>query len=263
MRGKSKHPVKMSTPVGEDGKKFAESFMTVGDKVRIERDDPRQIRDRYNRYLAYVFVMKNGKWVNYNVECVRAGWSPYFMKYGYSRRFDQEFRQAQDEARAAKRGIWQDGTQHYPDYPERLAWWTARGDFVAEFAKDAAGHDDFIDLTDWDSLDRIENHLGKQVTLLGTIGDIRLGDRGPTRVMLSRQMHSDFPLVFFDKDVFGNTHLDDYKGEFIRARGTVTEYTNKHTGRTNVQIVIDRPSQITLPTIPGIDPPTVGGPATP
>ncbi len=259
-RGTSKHPVKMSTPVGEDGKKFAERFLTVGAKVRIERDDPRQIRDRYNRYLAYVFAFKDGKWVNYNVECVRAGWSPYFMKYGYSRRFDAEFKQAEAEARAAKRGIWQDGTQHYPDYPERIAWWIARGDFVAEFQKDAAGQDDFIDLQDWDSLERIEKYVGKQVTVLGTVSDVRRGDRGPTRVMLARQMHSDFPLVFFDKDVFGTSHLDDYKGEFIRARGTVTEYVNKHTGRSNLQIVIDRPSQITLPTIPGIDPPTVGQP---
>ena len=52
---------------------------------------PGEIRDRYDRYLAYVFAEIDGKWVNYNVECVRAGMSPYFMKYGYSQRFHADF----------------------------------------------------------------------------------------------------------------------------------------------------------------------------
>jgi len=245
-RGTSHHPVKMSTPLGEEAKRFAQQFFTIGGKVRIERDDPRQIRDRYDRYLAYVLVEKDGRWLNYNVEAVRAGMSPYFMKYGWSRRFDAEFKAAEAEARAAHRGIWSADGRHYPDYDERARWWIARADFVAGFQKDAAGHDDFIDLTDWDALDRIEKAKGKPVTLLGTVGNVYMGDRGPTRVMLSRRMGSDFPIIFFDKDLFATSKLGEWKGEFVRISGVVTEYTNKHNGKTQLQIVVDRPSQVAL-----------------
>ena len=65
--------------------------------------------DRYTvgagRYLAYVMVKKDGNWVNYNIECVRHGFSPYFVKYGRSRRFHREFLEAQKLARDAKLGI--------------------------------------------------------------------------------------------------------------------------------------------------------------
>jgi endonuclease YncB( thermonuclease family) len=243
-RGTARHPVKMATPMGEQARTFAQQFFTLGDQVRVERDDPRQVRDRYDRYLAYVFVRKDGAWVNYNVECVRAGMAPYFMKYGWSRRFDAEFKAAEAEARAAHRGIWSDQTQHYPDYDERAAWWIPRADFVAQFERDALGHDDLIDLSDDDALDRIAQHLGQPITVLGTVGEIYAGDRGPTRVMLSRRRGADFPIIFFDQALFAATRLTDWRGEFVRASGVVTAYTNKRNRRTELQIVVDRASQV-------------------
>lgn len=254
-RMKGKHPVKAATPMGDAAKDFAKHFFHDQIRVRIERDDPKEIRDRYDRYLAYVFVQKDGVWVNYNVECVRAGMSPYFMKYGYSRRFHDEFVAAEAEARAARRGIWDPATQHYPDYDERMVWWTARADFIARFQSRADSDPDFIVLTHWDALDRIEEREGKEVAILATVGDIRLGDRGPTKVMLSRKMHSDFPLIFFDKDVFASTQIADWKGEFIVVKGVVTSYVNKHTKRKQLQIVVERPSQLVLSPIPGLEPP--------
>ena len=50
-------------------------------------------RDRYKRLLAYVFVGKR----NLNVEMVRAGWTPYWKKYGKSR-YDVAFKRAEAEA---------------------------------------------------------------------------------------------------------------------------------------------------------------------
>ncbi|HLL25061.1 MAG TPA: thermonuclease family protein, partial [Kofleriaceae bacterium] len=94
-RGKPR-PGRIETPMGELAKKFAKEFFADVTTVRIERDHPGEIRDRFNRYLAYVFAQKNGKWLNYNVEAVRAGMSPYFVKYGYSRRFHDDFVAAQD-----------------------------------------------------------------------------------------------------------------------------------------------------------------------
>ena len=98
-RGDKARPIKAGTPLGMDAKRFAEEFFAGAEVVRLERDHPKDLRGRFNRYLAYVFVQKNGKWSNYNLEAVRAGMSPYFTKYGYSRRFDREFREAEAEAR--------------------------------------------------------------------------------------------------------------------------------------------------------------------
>jgi endonuclease YncB( thermonuclease family) len=255
-RGNSPRPVKFPTPLGEDAKHFADAFFAGGEKVRLERDHPSEIRDRYQRYLAYVFVQKNGTWVNYNVEAVRAGMGPYFAKYGRSRRFHDEFVKAQDEARAAKRGVWASGVMSYPDYDERLAWWTARGDFVAKFREDGEGKANYIDITHWDATKRLTEMLGKEVHVLGTVGDVRVGERGPTRVTLSRQQFSDFPLVFFDRDVFTQTGIAAWKGEFVEVTGIPTEYENRHNKKKQVQIVIDRASQIRLSAVPGLQIPT-------
>ena len=131
---------------------------TASHKVRLERDHPAEIRDRYNRYLAYVFVEKDGKWVNYNVEAVRAGMSPYFPKYGNSRRFHDEFVEGRrTRRRPRKRGIWAPGVQAYPDYAERVAWWTARGSFVDEFRDEGEGKPNYIDITHWDATKQLED----------------------------------------------------------------------------------------------------------
>ena len=251
-RGKSQHPVKAATPLGDLATTWAKEFFRGHTKVRLERDDAREIRDRYDRYLAYVFVEKDGRWLNYNVECIRAGMSPYFTKYGYSRRFHDEMVAAEQEARAARRGIWDPSLPHYPDYDERKAWWDARGDFIARYQPQIDNDPSFIVLTHWDSMRRIEERLGQEVSILATVGEIRLGDRGPTRVSLSRKMFGDFPLIFFDKDVFASTGLMAWKGEFIVVKGVVSAYTNKHTRRKQLQIQVDRPGQIILSPIPGL-----------
>lgn len=253
-RGDSKHPVKAATPMGDAAKDWAKQFFDGASKVRLERDHPKEIRDRFGRYLAYVFALKDGKWVNYNVEAVRAGMSPYFDKYGYSRQYHQEFVDAEREAKANQVGIWDPSTMHYPDYDEREPWWTARAEFIAEFWRQAEGRDDHFTLDAFDAMARLEQAIGKEVVLLGLVGEVRLGDRGPTKVMLSRKMFGDFPIVFFDKDVFASTGIARYRGEFVMIRGVVSVYENKHNKRKQVQIVVDRPGQVTLSSIPGLDP---------
>jgi endonuclease YncB( thermonuclease family) len=250
------HPAKYATPLGDDAWHWAEKFFDGASNVRIERDHPAEIRDAYNRYLAYVFVQKNGTWVNYNVECVRAGMSPYFPKYGQSRRFHKDFVAAQDEARAAKRGIWAPGVMSYPDYDERLAWWNARGAFVAQFRADGEGKDNFIDISHWDATKRLEDLVGKEVTVLGVVGDVRIGEKGPTRVSLSRQQFSGFPLVFFDRDVFVQSGIGKWAGEYVRVTGIPTIYENRFNHKKQVQLVIDRAAQIELSPVPGLQIPT-------
>lgn len=255
MRGTSKRPVKIASPLGEQAKQWGKQFFDGITMVTLERDDATEIRDRYHRYLAYVLVQKDGKTVNYNVEAVRAGMSPYFTKYGNSKRFHAEFLAAEAEARAAQRGIWEPGAMHAVDYDERKAWWDARGNYVDAFARKAATSPDYLAVTRWDLIRELETRIGKPVVLLGTVGEVRLGDRGPSKVMLSRRMNDDFPVVFFDKDVLGQTGVSAWKGEFITVSGVVTEYVNPHTQRRQLQLVVESPRQITLSPVPGLVPP--------
>lgn len=246
-RGSSPRPVKMATPLGEDAKKFAERFFAGVTTVRLERDHPREVRDYYNRYLAYVIVTRAGKEQNYAIECVRAGFAPYFTKYGYSRRFHDQFVAAEAEARAAHRGIWDPSRRHYPDYDERKAWWDARARVIQKFEREAADKDTYLELTNIDVPERLEKLIGKEVVVLGAVGEIRLGDRGPTLVMLSRRRTDDFPIVFFDKDVFASSHIAEHVGEYVRVTGFVSRYEDKARGKVQLEIKIDVPSQIGLP----------------
>lgn len=69
--------------------------------LRFAEPGQRAAGDRYDRVLAYVFVGD----VNANVELVRQGWSPYWTRYGEGR-FPREFRDAEADARAKRRGLW-------------------------------------------------------------------------------------------------------------------------------------------------------------
>ncbi len=249
-KGSSGRPAKAATPLGEDAKKFAKKFFSGVTTVRLERDHPKEIRGRYDRYLAYVFVQKNGQWVNYNVEAVRAGMSPYFSKYGYSRRFHADFVAAEKEAKEKQIGIWKPGCQCYPDYPLRRTWWDARADFILDFERKAAERDDYIVLTNWDAMRRLEENLGQEVTILATVGDLRRGDKGPSTAVLSRRMFNDFPAVFFDPDVFSGSGITRYKGEFVAVTGVVNKYQNKYNNKQVLQILVSLPSQVAGSKLP-------------
>lgn len=247
MRGSAPRPVKMATPAGDDAKRWAQSFFNGVTKVKLERDHPGEIRDYYGRYLAYVFVEKNGEWLNFNLECVRAGWSPYFTKYGRSRRFHAAFVKAQEEARAQKLHIWSDEEQHYPDYAERLSWWNARGDVVMRFEREAEGRPDHVVLTRWDAMAQLEQRLGEEVTVLGSVAELKPRERGPTSVRLARNRKSSFDLVFFDRDVLLATQLTRARGEFVQVRGVVTRYENKERGISQLQMEVALPGQVLVP----------------
>lgn len=249
-RGNALRPQKAGTPMGEEATQFAKAFFENEEIVRLERDDRKEILGRYGRLLAYAFVQKDGRWTSYNVECVRAGMSPYFTKYGYSHRFHNQLTHAEAEARQAKRGIWNPEAQGYGDYDERKAWWDARADFIRAFQHEASRRDDYIQLTHWDALDQLEKRLGQEVTILSTVERIR-HFRGMVRVSLARQQGSYFPLIFFDKDVFRMSEIDRYKGEPVTVRGTVERYEK---GAYNtLQILVNAPTQVSLPSLPGPD----------
>jgi len=246
-RGNAARPQKPGTPMGEEATEFAKAFFKGAEVVRLERDDPKEIRGYFGRLLAYAFVKKDGRWTSYNVECVRAGMSPYFTKYGYSHRFHNQFMHAEAEARRAKRGIWNPDTQGYGDYDERKAWWNARADFIRAFEHEANRRDDYIQLTHWDAPAELEGKLGQEVTILSTVERIQ-HFKGLVRVSLARQRGSAFPVIFFDEDIFRQSGIARYGREPVTVRGPVERY-EKGTYRT-LQVVVKEPTQVLLSKLP-------------
>ena len=246
-RGDAARPKNAGTPMGEEAAKFAEAFFEGAEVVRLERDEPKEILGNFGRLLAYAFVKKNGRWTSYNVECVRAGMSPYFTKYGYSRRFHNQLAHAEAEAREAKRGIWNPRAQGYGDYDERKAWWDARADFIRAFDHEASRRDDFILLAQWDAQDRLERSLGKEVTVCATVDRIK-HFQGLVRVSLQMPGEKSFPVIFFDRGVFRETGIERYEREPVTVRGTVERY-EKGKYRT-LQLVVSEPAQVMLPSLP-------------
>ena len=246
-RGDAPRPQKAGTPMGEEATEFAKAFFKGAEVVRLERDDPKEIRGHFGRILAYAFVKKDGRWTSYNVECVRAGMSPYFTKYGYSHRFHNQLTHAEAEARKAKRGIWNPDAKGYGDYDERKAWWNARADFIRAFEHEASRRDDYIQLTHWDAPAELEGKIGQDVTILSTVERIQ-HFKGLVRVSLARQRGSAFPVIFFDQDVSRQSGIARYRREPVTVRGTVERY-EKGNYRT-LQIVVKEPAQVLLSKLP-------------
>jgi endonuclease YncB( thermonuclease family) len=264
-QAKTKSPVKIPTPMGEEAKKFAQKFFDGVRIVHLERDHPKEIRDFYNRYLTYVFVEKDGKRLNYNVECVRAGMSPYFSKYGYSRRFHDEFVAAQAEARGASAAS---GTPRSSTTPTTTAA-SSGGTAAPTTSRRSSATPPSTRTTSSSPTGTrspgCEDLLGREVVVLGSVGDIRKGATGPTRVMLSRRRTASFPLIFFDEDVLKRSGVEAAKGEYIRAHGIVASYKNKYTGKDALQIVVTIPEQVEIeaPPRPSPSPPSPPRPRCP
>jgi endonuclease YncB( thermonuclease family) len=248
IRGNSNRPVKMATPMGDEAKIFAENFFRGVQNVRLERDHPAELRGFYGRYLAYVLVERDGKWLNYNIEAVRAGMSPYYTKYAQSRRFHKEFLEAEATARAQKIGIWDPKKESYGDYDERKQWWDRRGAIIDYFESEEQKNDNYFSLTRYNVILELDKRVGQEVVVFGSIGKITFNERGPTLVKLARSRTQSFDVVFFDKDIFNSLNLTSQQGEYVFVRGFLRRHKNKYTGKENLQIIVNLPSQIWIPT---------------
>jgi len=179
-------PAKYPTPLGEAATAWARERLPPGTKVRLERDRPGQGADVYGRTLCHVWVLPDDgePWL-YNVEAVRAGLTPYTVKYGRSARFDAAFRTAQAEARAARRGIWDPERDHYPDYEERLAWWERRAKGLEALARLREKDPALVELGGRRAIRTLSDRVGKSVRAAGLVSEhddraVRLHDGGAT-----------------------------------------------------------------------------------
>ncbi|MBF1999236.1 MAG: thermonuclease family protein [Synechococcales cyanobacterium M58_A2018_015] len=107
--------------------------------LEFDTDDPVEVclnkhRDNYGRLLCYVY--KAGEPENSNIRIVREGWSPYFVKYGRSRLYHHQFIEAEVEAQAQGRAIWNPATNAggpSRDYSTLIPWWHLRDSVVQDY----------------------------------------------------------------------------------------------------------------------------------
>jgi len=93
---KPDHPIE---PFGPEATEFTKAFL-AGGTARLSFD--RERLDRYGRHLAYVWVDDR----MLNEELLRAGLARFEPQFHYSEPVKRRFRQAQQEAKQARRGIW-------------------------------------------------------------------------------------------------------------------------------------------------------------
>ena len=211
---------KVNTPMGWQGTLFARQWFPLGSVVRIEFDEEGKTKDYYNRILGYVFVKKGNAWVNYNVECVRAGMSPYSDKYGVSKRFEHEFIKAEREARINQLGIWAPGALAYPDYDGRLRWWNRRAHDITNFEKKHRKHKNafqMINELDWN---RLSGFVGKEVILFGVVEP----PVAKAPVVILPMHHNDrqaLGLTIADERIYAELEpkLNLYQGDYVYFKG--------------------------------------------
>jgi micrococcal nuclease len=87
-----------SEPYGDAATRFMKALVD-GKLVRLEYDGER--KDQYNRTLAYVYL-EDGTLANEAI--IRAGFAETYRRFTY--RMKPQFQAAEQEARAAGRGMW-------------------------------------------------------------------------------------------------------------------------------------------------------------
>lgn len=88
---------------GKEASAKAKSLLS-GKSVRLEADPTQGERDKYQRLLRYVFL-ENG--TNFNKLMIAEGYAHEYT-YNTPYKYQVEFKQAQKEAEANKRGLWAD-----------------------------------------------------------------------------------------------------------------------------------------------------------
>lgn len=232
-------PIKPESPFGYDTWQWAKDFTEDVSLVRLEKEDSLRYTDIYGRYLAYVILESEGKEVNYNIECVRQGYSPYYNKYGNSKRFHKEFLEAQDNARKNKLGIWGSEAKCYPDYEARIIWWNKRAEQIEEYEKQYSKSENSFNLMNDGEYDRLKNYVDNEVLVFVNITEI-LTDKNPSIIRINIKRGVDFDVVFFDdyKKILDEYDTEMLKEFFLFVTGKLTIYRDRY------QIIIENPNQI-------------------
>ncbi|MEP7147248.1 MAG: thermonuclease family protein [bacterium] len=229
-KGDNKMPVKTDSPLGFEAWKWAEDFFQNVDHVRLEREDDDRTIDIFGRYLVYVIaVMKDATEINYNVECVRKGYSPYFNKYGNSKRFHDEFVEAQNYAKQNNIGIWDPNKKHYPDYEERLAWWSLRADQLTSYESNYTGRENYFNLSSAKDFARLSNYVGQEVTVFGSIGEVKT-EKFPYILRIPYTKEDRFELIVHEENagLLQEMDIETKKNYYVFIKGKLENYNGTY-----------------------------------
>ena len=231
-KGDSKMPAKVDTPFGYEAYLWAKEFMKGIDSVTLELDDNIRTIDMYNRNLVYVIVYKNGRRMNYNLECIKNGYSPYFMKYGYSRRFHSDFVDAQNEAKKKKVGIWDNSTKCYPDYEQRIIWLEKRANQLSNFENNYTGRSDVFSLLSGNFND-LDSLIGKDIIVFGTISEV-LAKSNKYLLIMPHSRGESIDLTIYEEnyEVLKGLNLEELSEFNVYAKGKL----EKHDKYYNIKI---------------------------
>ncbi len=172
-------------------------------------------RDVYGRLLAHIECRD----ALYNVLLVREGYSPYFNKYGNSVRYHDRFVEAQAEAQAARRGIWDPATNRggaARPYAELLPWWQTRAEAIDRFRAYEREHPGRVLALERD-LDEIRRacEAGEEIVVFAPVCGIRSVGKGNLWVELGAP--DERPFILFvpsaARDELDAIPIDRYKGE--------------------------------------------------
>ncbi|MCP3943268.1 MAG: hypothetical protein GY710_17525 [Desulfobacteraceae bacterium] len=105
------------------GKKASAYTKKRLDNKSVDLEFDSKPRRRYGRLLAYVIV--DG--VNFNIELVRRGWSPYYTKYGINKKYHAQFVAAEQNAKAQGLNIWAVANSKSANSPAITKTITAKG----------------------------------------------------------------------------------------------------------------------------------------
>jgi len=137
------------TNAGKAASKWAKQYFGADDAgvpagdvyvdVEFDTGDPvpvclRKHRGNYGRLICTVH--KDGR--NYNLDAVREGWSPYFVKYGRSRLYHEDLLKAEARAQARGVGVWDPDINaggNSRDYAVLLPWWHLRAGVVEDYRR--------------------------------------------------------------------------------------------------------------------------------
>ncbi len=239
VRDSSKMPVKTQSPFGYEAWQWAKDFMENVKYVRLERDNNERTIGTFGRSLVYVIAYKDGKEINYNVECVRLGYSPYFNKYGESQRFHDEFVEAQNFAKENKLGIWSTDEKCYPDYDERITWWNVRAKQMKLFEDNYSDVDNYINLYNDDAYSKLEDFEYDEVIVFGSISDV-LTKKLPYIIRIPYANRRNFDVVIFEKNVnlINELNIDELKEYNVYVKGILSKYKDGY------QIILRNKEQI-------------------
>ncbi len=248
MHADSPLPVKYATPLGYAATDWTKAFLGAGARLRLERDVAGVDADNYGRTLCYAWVLGTDPPRLLNLELVRAGYSPYYVKYGRLVRFDAAFRAAQGEAQAARRGIWDAKGQHYPDYEQRLAWWERRAVALERFAALAAAGGTTVQLGSADALAVLAGRKGSEVDVFGLLEDhdpqaIRTTPTGTTLRVGGKH---GIEVAIEGAPVVAAIRPERLRGELLRVTGVLDGEGSTVRGRERyLRIVVRSAAQIT------------------